>query len=79
MAALKLYPTQIEDLLAVRNGFASVADFENLYEDLFAHFMADMPYGTAKARDGDPVEWLDEKIGTMTADEYADFVAEAQA
>lgn len=75
---LKLTAAQIENLLAVRNGFASVGDFEDLYDALFEHFMADMPYGTAKARDGDPVEWLDARIAKLTAEEYVDLVAAAQ-
>ena len=29
-----------------------------LMEDLYNHFQADMPYGTQKARDGDPDEFI---------------------
>lgn len=29
-----------------------------LYLDLFEYYLPDMPYGTAKARTGDPVEWI---------------------
>ena len=29
-----------------------------LMEDLYTHFQADMPYGTQKARDGDPDEFI---------------------
>lgn len=76
---IKLAATQIENLLAVRNGFASVGDFESLYEALFAFFMEDMPYGTAKARTGDPVEWIDARIAAMSDDEYANFVGEVAA
>ncbi len=77
---LKLSPAQIENLLAVRNSFGSVSDFDDLYEALFEHFLnnGEMPYGTAKARDGDPMEWLDARIARMTAEEYADFVDAAQ-
>ena len=35
-----------------------VNDNEKLYDELFEYFLEDMPYGTAKARDGDPVEWI---------------------
>ena len=35
-----------------------VNDNEQLYDELFEYFLEDMPYGTAKARDGDPVEWI---------------------
>jgi len=29
-----------------------------LYADLYDIWVEDMPYGTAKARDGDPYEWI---------------------
>ena len=29
-----------------------------LMEELFTYFQEDMPYGTQKARDGDPDEWI---------------------
>jgi len=35
-----------------------VNDNEKLYDELFEYFLEDMPYGTQKARDGDPVEWI---------------------
>ena len=34
---------------------------EELYDDLFEYYaftVAEMPYGTAKARTGDPFEWI---------------------
>lgn len=76
---IKLAATQIENLLAVRNGFASCSDFESLYEALFDVFMEDMPYGTAKGRTGDPVEWIDARIAEMYDDEYADIVGKVAA
>ena len=33
-------------------------DDEKLMLDLFMHFQEDMPYGTQKARDGDPDEFI---------------------
>jgi len=71
---IKLTPVQIENLLAIRNGFATIEDFENFYEVLYVKFESEMPYGTAKARDGDPIEWINNRIVSMTADEYANFV-----
>ena len=35
-----------------------VNDNEKLYDELYEYFLEDMPYGTQKARDGDPVEWI---------------------
>ena len=33
-------------------------DGEKLMQDLYEHFQEDMPYGTQKARDGDPDEFI---------------------
>ena len=33
-----------------------------LMEDLFTHFQEEMPYGTQKARDGDPDEYIYDKL-----------------
>ena len=33
-------------------------DDPKLLEDLYNHFQEDMPYGTQKARDGDPDEFI---------------------
>ena len=30
--------------------------------DLFTYFQEDMPYGTQKARDGDPDEWIADRL-----------------
>ena len=34
----------------------------NAFDYLFDLHSSDMPYGTQKARDGDPYEWLDEYV-----------------
>ena len=39
-----------------------VNDNEKLYDELFEYFLEDMPYGTQKARDGDPVQWITERL-----------------
>ena len=38
-----------------------------LYKDLFGYYMdsGEMPYGTMKARDGDPVEWIMNRLDDM--------------
>ena len=38
---------------------------DKLYSDLFEYYSTDpdyMPYGTQKARDGDPVVWITERL-----------------
>ena len=48
-------------------------DDPKLMEDLYNHFQEDMPYGTQKARDGDPdefiydaLEYMDLPLGKVT-------------
>ena len=36
-----------------------------LYMDLFGYYQDEMPYGTQKARDGDPVEWLETRLDDL--------------
>ena len=40
-------------------------DDEKLMLDLFTHFQEDMPYGTQKARTGDPDEYIYDKLEDM--------------
>jgi predicted N-acyltransferase len=46
--------------------FTNGADLtEELYDDLYEYYAftkAEMPYGTAKARTGDPFEWVTERF-----------------
>ena len=37
-------------------------DGEELMQDLYMYFREDMPYGTQKARDGDPDEYIYDKL-----------------
>lgn len=36
-----------------------------LYMDLFGYYQEEMPYGTQKARDGDPQEWLENRLSEL--------------
>ena len=36
-----------------------------LMQDLYTHFQEEMPYGTQKARDGDPDEFIYDKLEDM--------------
>ena len=40
-------------------------DDSDLMFDLFGHFQEEMPYGTQKARDGDPDEYIYNKLEDM--------------
>lgn len=43
-----------------------------MYERLFGV----MPYGVAKARTGDPVDWVCNYLSAMKRDEFLDFIEE---
>ena len=51
---------------ALKQG-ADIMDFDDLYDDLYSYFAdsGDMPYGTQKARDGDPYEWVHDKLDSL--------------
>ena len=36
-----------------------------LYFKLFDHFAEDMPYGVMKARDGDPIEYINNELDAL--------------
>ena len=37
----------------------------DLYMDLYTHYQQDMPYGTQKARDGDPVQFIQDELDEL--------------
>lgn len=41
---------------------------DEYYDKLFEYYMDDMPYGTAKARDGDPYEWIYKQLDYLIGD-----------
>ena len=49
--------TEMPAFIAGDGDFYSSKCFDKLYE-YFAFESCEMPYGTAKARDGDPEEWI---------------------
>ena len=46
-----------------------IYDDTDLYSDLYGYYMesGEMPYGTMKARDGDPVEWITMRLEDLGA------------
>ena len=65
---------EVQDILAkhpkaaaaLKQG-ADIMDHDDLYQDLYSYFAnsGDMPYGTQKARDGDPYEWVHDKLDSL--------------
>lgn len=60
-----------EQVLKIARDYVSRPDSEDVLnfwiEELFEYFLntGDMPYGTAKARTGDPSEWIGEQLQRM--------------
>lgn len=59
----KRYPGTIDLLLADEAYLDDILSSDGeLYERLFQAYSHEMPYGTAKARDGDPVQWIVDEL-----------------
>jgi stalled ribosome alternative rescue factor ArfA len=63
MAILKKYPNEFAKL-KVSGDVMEIYDTP-LYQALFDYYQDEMPYGTQKARDGDPVEWLNDRLDDL--------------
>ena len=58
---------EVKAILA-KHGVSSIDDMEldgELYQDLFDYYSDEMPYGTQKARDGDPMDWILSKLDDL--------------
>lgn len=49
----------------IKSGKLELIDSNKLYDELYTYFSSEMPYGVAKARDGDPDEWIMNKLEQM--------------
>lgn len=70
----RLTAEDLEEIMNVRSGRKDEVSYET-YEKLFSIYMREMPYGTAKARTGDPYQWISNKIMRMSEDEFRQLVA----
>ena len=55
-----LNKTDYQEAKKVSIGEISLTD--NLFDKLFHYYVDEMPYGTQKARTGDPYEWITQKL-----------------
>ena len=56
---MKFTPEEIQIIDDVQSGEIDIDRVSTkLMDKLYEHFVADMPYGTQKARDGDPTEYI---------------------
>tara|TARA_B100001057_G_scaffold318546_1_gene318838 strand:+ start:1142 stop:2419 length:1278 start_codon:yes stop_codon:yes gene_type:complete len=71
-AILMSYPEDVEKMKQM----GDIDTGSQLYMDLFGFYQDEMPYGTQKARDGDPVEWIMNRLDDlgMTEDKQVDEV-----
>jgi hypothetical protein len=58
------YPTELESVVI---GNSSLIDHNKFYNELYEYFVTgagrgEMPYGVAKAQDGDPDQWITEYL-----------------
>ena len=67
MTIEEIYKQYHEEIAAVKGG-EDLFDYYDLYDALFQYYChnGEMPYGTAKARDGDPVEWITDRLDNET-------------
>lgn len=59
----EFHPEEVEELKAVAHGLKDISDLANpLKHRLFNHYEHEMPYGVAKARTGDPFNWIADRL-----------------
>jgi len=65
-AVMDILAKHPEEYNALKDG-EPLHDQANLFDALFQHFSAtgDMPYGTQKARDGDPYQWIEDELDDL--------------
>jgi len=55
-------PLTAEEIAA----FVELGELSNdAFERCFEFYLTEMPYGTAKARTGDPLEWVHDKLASI--------------
>lgn len=54
------FPLTSEEVEKFRNDELEIEG--EVFERLYDYYLDEMPYGTAKARDGDPYEWIYQRL-----------------
>ena len=62
-----------ETFESVMRGESSLYDHDEFYDDLYEYYVSsgEMPYGIAKARGGDPDQWIQEELDREYGDDFA--------
>ena len=63
MTILKKYPAETKKM-QMDGDLMGIYDTD-LYQELFDYYSEDMPYGTMKARDGDPVQYISDELDDL--------------
>jgi len=53
---------EYKELIRCVEGELELHECPELYDKLYEYYVDDMPYGTAKARTGDPYDWILEHV-----------------
>jgi len=61
MAIMAKHPEEV----AKMKQMGDIDSGSDLYMELYSYYSDEMPYGTQKARDGDPVEWIMNKLDDL--------------
>ena len=61
---LPVFPLTADEIAAYRAGKIDLLNEVSVYERLFTYYCDsnEMPYGVAKARDGDPYAWIEHRL-----------------
>lgn len=75
-AKIMLSPEEVAELVQYRQGDNEDEISDELFDKLFNIYLnsGEMPYGTAKARTGDPHQWIADKIVDMSEFEFSRFL-----
>jgi len=62
-----------EPFESVMRGESALYDHQEFFDELYEYYVnsGEMPYGIAKARDGDPDQWIQEELDREYGDDFA--------
>lgn len=67
---IKFTLAELEILTKVEAGEEEFDPNDDLYLKIYEYFLGSMPYGTAKARTGDPGVWISEHLHELLDGSY---------
>ena len=64
----ELTSKELREVKSILDDESELEDHMDLHEKLFDYFSDEMPYGTQKARTGDPFNWIFDKLDSLFSD-----------